>query len=241
MAYPPPLEQKQALVTYFQQFVTPERQAKIEASLSQRTRHLTVMVNDFRNTQNGSAILRTCEGLGLQDVHIVENQNPFKVNRDVTRNCQKWLTLHRYNQPKTNNTATCLAALRSQGYRLVATSPHDSALPPEALPLENKVAILMGSEQEGLPDAVLRQADWTIQIPMVGFTESFNVSVSAAVCLYVLTRQLRVSQVPWQLSEPERLHLKLDWYKLSSRSSDYLERRFLRQRGWLPASGSPKS
>lgn len=228
-------EQKQALTDYFQQFVTLERQQKIEAVLAQRTRYLTVMVDDFHSTQNCSAILRTCEGLGIQDIHIVENQTPFKVNRDVTRNCQKWLTLYRYNQRHRDNTIDCLEGLRSQGYRLVATSPHAEAFPPEVLPLDKKVAILLGNEQAGLTDGVLQQADWTIKIPMVGFSESFNVSVSAALCLYSLTHRIRSSPFPWQISPLEQLDLRLDWYKRSSRSSDYLEQRFLKRRGWLPA------
>lgn len=258
------LAQKQALVDYFQPYLTPERQAVIESVLRQRTRYLTVVLEDFYLTQNANAVLRTAESLGLQDLHIIENVNPFRINRDVTRGCNKWLTLHQYcdgqhflregesivqlevckaklkfdlrqdHRPNpATNTAICLDFLKQQGYRLIATSPHGKAIAPEELPLTEKVALLMGNEQNGLSNYALEQAEGTLIIPMVGVSESFNVSVSAAICLYSLTRRLRQTDLAWPLSEIEKLSLRLRWYRQSARSSAQLEKRFLQEQGWL--------
>jgi tRNA (guanosine-2'-O-)-methyltransferase len=222
------LAQKQELSEYLRQFVTTERQAKIERILSQRTRYLTIMVEDFHLSQNASAVLRTAEGLGIQDIHIVENENSFKLNRDVTRGSNKWLTLHQYNAEDRNNTADCFEALRQRGYKLAATCPHEAAFAPEDLPLDKPVALLMGSEHEGLSDYALEYADYAVKIPMTGFLESFNVSVSAAVCLYILTRRLKQQGIPWHLSDEEKTHLRLDWLTMSSRSSEALVAQFLK-------------
>jgi tRNA (guanosine-2'-O-)-methyltransferase len=226
------LAQKLELSEYLSQFVTPERQAKIERILSQRTRYLTIMVEDFHLSQNASAVLRTSEGLGIQDIHIVENENSFKLNRDVTRGSNKWLTLHQYNEAGRNNTADCFEVLRHKGYKLAATCPHAGAFTPEDLPLDKPVALIMGSEHKGLSDYALEYADYAVKIPMAGFLESFNVSVSAAVCLYILTRRLKQHNLPWALSATEKTHLRLDWLTLSSRSSEALIDQFLKQKNW---------
>ena len=225
------LAQKRDLNDYLSQFVTEERQAKIERILHQRTRYLTVMVEDFYLSQNASAVLRTSEGLGIQDLHIVENENSFKLNRDVTRGANKWLTLQQYNAEGRNNTADCCEVLRQKGYKLAATCPHEGAFAPEDLPLDKPIALLMGSEHKGLSDYALEYADYGVKIPMDGFLESFNVSVSAAVCLYVLTRRLKQQGIPWQLSDEEKTHLRLDWLTMSSRSSEALVNQFLQGKG----------
>jgi tRNA (guanosine-2'-O-)-methyltransferase len=226
------LKQKQELIDYLSQFVTPERQAKIERVLSQRTRYLTVMVEDFYLSQNASAVLRTSEGLGIQDIHIVENEHSFKLNRDVTRGSNKWLTLYQYNEEGRNNTADCFESLRQRGYKLAATCLHEGAITPEQLPLDKPIALLMGSEHEGLSDYALEYADYAVKIPMDGFLESFNVSVSAAVCLYILTHRLKQQDLPWRLSNAEKAHLRLDWLTMSSRSSEALIEQFLNGKSW---------
>ena len=117
--------------------------------------------------------------------------------------------------------------------KLVATCPHEAAFAPEDLPLDKPVALLMGSEHEGLSDYALEYADYAVKIPMTGFLESFNVSVSAAVCLYILTRRLKEQDIPWQLSDAEKTHLRLDWLTMSSRSSEALVEQFLKGKGWM--------
>lgn len=223
------IELQLAVIEYLENFVTPERQARIDAVLTQRTRYLTVIVEDLHDAHNASAILRTCEALGIQDVHVVENFNTFKPRRGAASGSDKWLTLHRYNQSSVDNTQACLARLRSQGYRLVATTPHAKALPPEAVPLDQKLAILVGSERYGVSQIGLQTADLRLQIPMAGFIESLNVSVSAALCLYALTRRLRQLDISWQLSDREKRELRLEWLRHSARHSQHLEKHFRAQ------------
>ncbi|NEP16030.1 MAG: RNA methyltransferase [Leptolyngbya sp. SIO4C1] len=221
-----------ALTEYLRTFLTAERQAKIEAVLAQRTRYVTVVLEDVYLTQNASAVLRNCDSFGVQDVHIVENQAGFKINRDVTRGCNKWLTLHRYAEQQ-GNTAACLQRLKQQGYRLVATTPHTEALYLPELPLDRPLALLFGGEQAGLSTAALTQADLQLRIPMYGFSESFNLSVSVALCLQSLCDRIRPSQLPWPLTTAEKSQLRLAWYRKSFPASDRLdklEKRFWQQR-----------
>jgi tRNA (guanosine-2'-O-)-methyltransferase len=225
-------EQKIALMDYLESFVTPERVARIDAVLAQRTRHLTVVAEDFHDAHNASAILRTCEGLGIQDIHVVENFNTFKPRRGAASGAEKWITLHHYCDDAQDNTRACCDKLRSQGYLIVATSPHINAYPPDAIPLDQKLAILFGSERDGVSERGLQEADLTLQIPMVGFIESLNVSVSVALCLYTLTRRLRALGVDWALSDREKRDLRLAWMRHSARHSHQLEHRFLTEKGW---------
>jgi tRNA (guanosine-2'-O-)-methyltransferase len=229
-------EQKMALMAYLESFVTSQRAARIDAVLAQRTRHLTVIAEDFHDPHNASAILRTCEGLGIQDIHVVENFNTFKPRRGAASGSEKWVTLHHYNHEQQDNTRACCDKLRSQGYLIVATTPHVSAFPPEAIPLDQKLAIIFGSEHYGISERALAEADLKLKIPMAGFIESLNVSVSAALCLYTLTRRLRELEIDWQLSDREKLDLRLDWIRHSAQHSEQLEQRFLAEKGWLPCA-----
>jgi len=229
-------EQKIALMAYLESFVTSQRAARIDAVLAQRTRYLTVIAEDFHDPHNASAILRTCEGLGIQDIHAVENFNTFKPRRGAASGSAKWVTLHHYNHEQQDNTRACYHKLRSQGYLIVATTPHVSAFPPEAIPLDQKLAIVFGSEHYGISERALVEADLKLKIPMVGFIESLNVSVSAALCLYILTRRLRQLEIDWQLSDREKLDLRLDWIRHSAQHSEQLEQRFLAEKGWSPCS-----
>jgi tRNA (guanosine-2'-O-)-methyltransferase len=224
--------QKVALMAYLESFVTPRRAARIDSVLAQRTRHLTVIAEDFHDPHNASALLRTCEGLGIQDIHVVENFNTFKPRRGAASGSEKWITLHHYHDEQQDNTLACFDKLRSQGYLIVATTPHESAYPPEAIPLDQKLAVVLGSEHYGLSERALQEADLQLKIPMVGFIESLNVSVSAALCLYTLTRRLRSLEVDWPLSDREKLDLRLDWIRHSAQHSQQLEQRFLTAKGW---------
>ena len=222
-------EDKIAVMAYLESFVTSQRLVNIDTVLAQRTRHLTVVAEDFHDPHNASALLRTCESLGIQDVHVVENFNTFKARVGAASGAIKWVTLHQYSEAEQNNTLACCQKLRSQGYLIVATSPHLQAVPPETLPLDQKLAVIFGSERDGVSQQALEAADYQLKIPMVGFVESLNVSVSAAICLYTLTRRLRILQVDWHLSDREHLALRLDWIRQSVHNSEALERYFWNQ------------
>jgi tRNA (guanosine-2'-O-)-methyltransferase len=218
---------KAALAAHLGGFLAAERRARIEEVLAQRTRCLTLMLEDIFQPHNTSAVLRSCECLGLQDVHIVEQRYRYRVNPEVALGASQWLELFHYREPGINNTGRCLGALREAGYVLVAATPNQYDCLLDELRLEGRMAILLGTEEEGLSDQALQAAQVRVQIPMYGFTRSFNLSVSAALILRELTRQLRALNQEWGLSEAEKLELRLKWYRRDLRGSELIEERFL--------------
>ena len=215
------------ITDYLSGFVTPERLQTMEQVLRNRTRYISVALEDIYQSHNASAVLRTCECFGIQDVHIIENRNKYTINPDVALGAAKWLNLIRYNNRKLNSD-TAVDSLRSEGYRIVATTLSRDAVPLEEFPLDRgKVAVFFGTELTGLTENVLDRADEYLKIPVFGFTESFNISVSAAIILHNLVHRLRQSGIPWQLTPGEITHLKYLWLKNSIKRSDLLEKKFL--------------
>jgi len=222
---------RRALIEHLGSFVTDHKKNMMDQVLAERTDHLALVLEDIYQPHNASACLRTCECLGVQNIHIIEGRNRYEVNPDVVMGSVKWLTLHRYREPGRDNTAACISRLRELGYRVVATSPRADGYTPEDLPLDRPAAILFGTEEMGLSTGALAEADLSLRIPMYGFTESLNISVSVAVVFSHLMRRLRASGVPWRLSEKHREELRLAWYrKVISRSAD-IEKAFLAARG----------
>ncbi|MAO64452.1 MAG: rRNA methyltransferase [Balneola sp.] len=217
---------RQDLITYLREFSTESRWERIQEIVQKRTRHLTVVVEDIYQPHNASAVLRSCDGFGIQDVHIIENKNEFEPSSQVTIGADQWLTIHRYNQPKVDNTELCFNTLKEQGYKVIATTPHKEDTNLNALDISGKTALVFGSEIDGISDRAMELADGFMKIPMFGFSESFNISVSAAVCLYNLTRRLRTSEIPWPLDTEEMEELKLKWLRQSIRAGEELEKAF---------------
>ncbi len=219
---------QQELIKYLQTFVTGRRAVLFDKVLSKRTRYITVLLEDIYQPHNASAVLRTCDCFGIQDVNIIENRNIYEVNPDVTLGSDKWLTINKFNKT-TDNTGEAYKTLRQKGYRIVATGPHGN----EEVSLneydlkKGKFALVFGTEMHGLSNMAVNEADEYLKIPMFGFTESFNISVSAAIILYDLTCRLRKSDISWQLTDHEKLELKLEWLKKSVRKADCLEKKFL--------------
>lgn len=250
------LEQKQKAFEHISGFMVPERKEKLEAALKNRTRYVSVMLEDIYQPQNASAVLRSCDAFGVQNVHVVENRNTYRINPDVTMGAHKWLTLRRYKSrtietdvefPEAQDpppgglsskyddrapvpaTENCLKELKAQGYNLVATSPHRSAVSLDALPLDRPLVLLFGTELQGLTPRALELCDTRLKIPMYGFSESFNISVSAALCLYETTKRLRESSVNWALSEAERVNLQLEWVVKAASSGPEILADFLKK------------
>jgi tRNA (guanosine-2'-O-)-methyltransferase len=215
------------LIEYLSGFVTPERLHTFDRVLTNRTRYITVVLEDIFQPHNASAVLRSCDCFGIQDVHIIENRNTYTVNPDVALGSNKWLEIKKYNR-KEYNTPEAFKNLRENGYRIVATVPHSESTNLEEFNIsEGKIALVFGTELEGLTDIAVQQADEYLRIPMVGFTESFNISVSAAIILYQLTKELKNSNIQWHLSNPEKEKTKLEWLKRSVKKSDLLIEEFL--------------
>lgn len=218
------------LIEYLADFVTEERMAVFERISALRTRYITVAIENIFQSHNTSAVLRSCDCFGVQDVHIVENENEYQISNDVAMGAQKWLDIHRYSNSN-SNTTQALNSLRSQGYRIVATTPHTNDVNLDDFDIsKGKFALFFGTERAGLSNTVLDNADEFMKIPMYGFTESFNISVSVALCLHHLTAKLRASEIAWQLSDKELLQLRLDWLRQSIKKVDLIEKTFEQNR-----------
>jgi len=198
----------------------------MEEVLDQRTRYITVVLEDIYQPHNASAVLRSCDAFGIQDVHIIENRNTYQVNPKVELGTRQWLSLQRYNRSD-NNTAEAAAALKSQGYRIIATSPHVGNTHLEDFDLSRgKAAFFFGNELNGLSATVCDLADEFMTIPMFGFVESFNISVSCALSLHHLVHALRRSAIDWHLREEECEILMLDWLRNSIKNIGTIEKQF---------------
>lgn len=218
---------KSDLVNYLQGFVTEERWQTINNVLDQRTRFLTVVLEDIYQPHNASAVLRSCDCFGIQDVHIIENRNDFNPNKGITIGADQWITLKQYSEQGKNNTKECFEKLRQQGYQIIATTPHEKDVTIDAVDLNQKTALVFGAEYTGLSDYALEHADGYAKIPMVGFSESFNISVGAAICLYELSSRMRRQYDHWSLTENEMLELRHEWLRNSIRAVDRIEERYI--------------
>ncbi|MGC9375815.1 MAG: TrmH family RNA methyltransferase [Bacteroidales bacterium] len=215
------------LTKYLEQFITTERLELFYKLLNQRTRYITVVLEDIYQSQNASAVLRTADCFGIQDVHIIENKNEYQINPDVALGASKWLNLVKYNKQE-NNTLEAISHLRQKGYRIVATTPHTQDVNLENFDLtQGKTALFFGTELRGLSNEMIDNADEFLKIPMFGFTESFNISVSAAIILHHLTTSLRKSEINWQLSDNEKEEILLEWLKKTIKKSSLLIDDFL--------------
>ncbi|MEZ5147812.1 MAG: RNA methyltransferase [Bacteroidales bacterium] len=220
-------EQKEKLLTHLMGFVSDHKQQLFEEIITYRTKYLTIVLEDIFQPHNASAVLRTCDCFGVQDVHIIENQNKYEVNPDVALGSSKWINLVKYNSAA-DNTPLAYETLRNQGYKIVATTPHKNDILLDELPLDQKTALVFGTELRGLSDWAIENADAWVKIPMYGFTESFNISVSAAIILHHLTEKLRISNYNWQLTSREKTDILLSWTKNTVKSAKLLEKEFMK-------------
>ncbi len=217
------------LIEYFKTFITDNRLEKMEKVLSRRTRYLTVVLENIYQPHNASAVLRSCDGFGVQDVHIIENSNSYRINPGVSLGTSQWLTLHKYNK-KDENSTDAIKALKAKGYRIVATTPHRDDKDLEVFDLsKNKIALFFGTEMHGLSDIVLENADEFMKIPMYGFVESFNISVSCAISLHNLSQRLRESNIDWELNALEKEKILLGWMRNTVKNAASLEEEYYRR------------
>jgi tRNA (guanosine-2'-O-)-methyltransferase len=215
------------LIEYLREFISEPRWKRINEVLGQRTRHLTVVLEDIYQPHNASAVLRSCDGFGIQDVHVIENNNEFDASSQITIGADQWLTIDRYRKPNHDNVSDCFKRLRNEGYQIVATTPHENDSNLNDLDISKPTALVFGTELDGVTDQVMDQADTFVKIPMSGFSESFNISVSAAICLYDISTRLRKSDFDWKLKSQKREELLLEWVKKSIKAGDQLAEKWL--------------
>ena len=223
------MDKEQNIIDYLSGFINEERRERLREILRHRTRHITVVLEDIYQPQNASAVLRTCECLGIQEIHVIENHHEYRLNPAVVQGASKWIELVRYNQAGEDNTRTCIEDLRQRDYRIIAMDPAPGGKTPEQLDVSEKLALCFGSEEPGLSGTLQDLADDTVRIPLHGFTQSYNLSVSAAISLYSLVTTLRNSGANWQLGAGDATGLYIKWLAQSTPSGQQLLEDYLEQ------------
>ena len=202
------------LLEHLLSFLTERRKNLFEEVISKRTRHFTVVTEDVYQMHNTSAVMRSCDVFGIQELHVIEEKISKEIDREIAMGAQKWVNIHRH-----HSTKECIDNLKEKGYQIIATTPHNNSTELKDFDISNKSAFFFGKEKEGLSDIVIDAADGYLKIPMYGFTESLNISVSAAIILQSVVTRLKDSGIDWELSEQEKNEIKLDWAKKSVKSS----------------------
>ena len=213
------------LLTYLEGFVTDKRKKLFRTVLKNRTRHFTVVLEDIYQQHNASAVIRSCEIFGIQDVHMIENKYVSNVSKNIAKGSQKWLSFHNYKKD-IDNTAACLNSLKNKGYQIIATSPHHNSDFLHDFDISKKSAFVFGVEKTGVSVDVINNTDGILKIPMVGFTESLNISVAAAIVLQNLTHKLRNSPIEWNLTLQEKEDLYANWIEKTIKNVDQIKKRF---------------
>lgn len=223
----------QKRISFLEGFMTEQRFSTLENTLSMRTRYMTVMAENMFHGQNAAALIRHCEAFGVQAMHTVESICKFEPSVHVMRGTNQWVDVSRH-----ETTTEALRQLKSEGYRIVATTPHQEDSSPETFDVtKGRFALVFGTEHAGISQEVMQQADEFLKIPMCGMVESLNVSASAAILIYTLTQKIRQEVPDWQLSEEDRAKTLLRWLKTSVKDSasilnrefgDEIEEEFLR-------------
>jgi tRNA (guanosine-2'-O-)-methyltransferase len=200
----------QAMYALYSSHLSTHKKERFNAIAQNRTRHVTLVLEDLYQPQNASAVLRSAESFGIQDVHIIENNHAYHHYQSVSKGASKWLTVHRYAE-QVNNTSSCFEYLKKKGYDIAVTHLSEEAIPLSSLPLEKPLAIVMGTELTGASDFAIANCDHQVQIPMFGFTESLNVATASGIICQEMKSRLNESDIRWQLSEEEQLALKIQW------------------------------
>ena len=221
-----PNEVSPALLAYLQGFISDDRKTRFEEILSQRTRHITCVLENIVDAHNANAVIRTCECFGIQDIHVIENENRFKAAKKVLQGAHKWLSIFKYKEVGSKS-MDCIQLLKAKGYKIVATSPHSGSIDIHDLDLKQPLAIVMGQENVGISDVVKAEADVFVKIPMHGFTESLNISVAAAILLQDISSRLRrTDAVNWKLSNEEKDEIRREWTLKNIYRNELLIERF---------------
>ncbi|GAA0879614.1 RNA methyltransferase [Algoriphagus jejuensis] len=213
------------LLDYLGQYITKHKKAVIERVLAKRTRHFTVVLEDIFKPHNASAVIRTCDCFGLQDIHVIEKTDQYKVNPFVTRGASQWVDLHKYYQVGGNSVDACFYSLRKKGYKIYGTSPSADSISLYDLRPDHKLALVFGNEHEGISEEVKSKSDGLVHVPMQGFTDSFNISVAASIFLFDLVRKAEKLDIEnFHLSDPEKNELRMKWYRAIVKNSDIHEK-----------------
>ena len=206
---------------FLENILTDNRKERFLNVLNTRTKHFTIAVEDVFQMHNTSAVMRSCEVFGIQELNVIEQRYGKSIDKEIAMGAQKWVDINSF-----DSVTDCIDNLKNQGYQIIATTPHENDCLLEDFDISKPSALFFGTERDGLSDEVLQRADGFLKIPMVGFTESLNISVSAAIIIQNLTTRLRKTEIDWQLSENEILEKRLDWAKNSIKDIKRIEARY---------------
>jgi tRNA (guanosine-2'-O-)-methyltransferase len=208
-------------LNFLENILTDNRKAKFLKVLENRTKHFTVVVEDVFQMHNASAVMRSCEVFGIQELNVIEQRYGKSIDKEIAMGAQKWVDIHKF-----DNVTNCVDALKNQGYQIIATTPHENDCLLDDFDISKPCALFFGTERDGLSEEIMQKADGFLKIPMAGFTESLNISVSAAIIIQNLTNRLRQSDIDWHLSEGEILEKRLAWAKSSIKDIKRIEQRY---------------
>ena len=213
-----------AYLDFLENILTDNRKEKFLKVLENRTNHFTVAVEDIFQMHNASAVMRSCEVFGIQELNVIEERYGKSIDKEIAMGAQKWVDINTF-----DSVSNCIETLKNKGYQIIATTPHENDCLMEDFDISKPSALFFGTERDGLSEEILKQADGFLKIPMVGFTESLNISVSAAIIIQNLTERLRKSDVSWQLSDDEILEKRLAWAKSSIKDIKRIEERYYKE------------
>lgn len=208
-------------LAFLEDILTDNRKEKFLKVLENRTKHFTIAVEDVYQMHNTSAVMRSCEVFGIQELNVIEQRFGKRIDKEIALGAQKWVDINRF-----DTVDGCISSLRDKGYQIIATTPHENDCLIQDFDISKPSALFFGTEKDGLSPEILEKADGFLKIPMVGFTESLNISVSAAIIIQNLTNRLRNSDIKWKLSDEEILQKRLDWAKNSIRDIKRIEARY---------------
>jgi tRNA (guanosine-2'-O-)-methyltransferase len=220
---------QEELLAEFYKIITDNKKEMFDRIAAERTKHITVVLENVYQEHNASAVLRSCDCFGIQELHVIEKDNQYKVQRDIALGAGRWVDMYNFNQGN-NVTEDCISKLKNKGYQIIATSPHTEKTVHD-LDLLKPMAFVFGTERRGISDEVKNLANDFVKIPMYGFTESFNVSVSVAIVLNSVRALLEEENFSWKLSKKEQIELKIKWCKKILNGGEALERHFIKESG----------
>ena len=208
-------------LAFLENILTENRKERFLEVLKNRTNHFTIAIEDVFQLHNTSAVMRSCEVFGIQELNVIEEKFGKRIDKEIAMGAQKWVDVNRFNAVQ-----DCIDTLKGKGYQIIATTPHNDSCLIHEFDISKKSALFFGTERDGLSQEIIDQADGYLKIPMVGFTESLNISVSAAIIIQDITNRLRLSDINWQLSEEEILEKRLLWAKNTIKDIQRIEERY---------------
>jgi tRNA (guanosine-2'-O-)-methyltransferase len=194
--------------------LTPERIARMDAVLAARLQSVATIVEDTYDPHNAAATIRTTEAIGLAELHVVEPGARFSAAHGVTRGAHRWIRLERWTAM-----VDVAASLRARGFRVYATRPGATSTI-EDVDVTQPIAVAFGNEHAGLSEAALAACDGALGVPMYGFSESFNLSVTVALAMSrIANRRREALGTLGDLDDTQRRELRARWFAMKIRGS----------------------